>query len=321
MVVRSARHQTQAAIGHALTHCSGVLHHMVDVFLESRLQGLAEGNGLASDNMHERAALATREHGRIDLLEQVLIVREDEAAARTTKGLMAGGRDDVRIRNRGRMRARGNQAGDMGHVDHKVCADFMRDLRHTLEVDDARIGRGAADDKLRLMLFRQLLHLVVIDGLGFGINAIRNDVVQLAGEVRRAAMGQVAAVIQAHAHNRITRLHRGEICGEVGICTGVRLDVRKLCTVQLASALACKVLDDINLLATAVIALARQAFGVLVRKNAAHGFHHGLRREVLGCDQLDGRTLTRQLLPKRACHFRIGLLHMIDSHEDTLPID
>ena len=37
--------------------------------------------------------------------------------------------------------------------------------------------------------------------------------------------------------------------------------------------------------------------------------------------QIDGQTLTRQLLPKRACHFRIGLLHMIDSHEDTLPID
>ena len=41
-----------AAIGHALTHCSGVLNHMVDVFLESRLQGLAEGNGLASDKTH-----------------------------------------------------------------------------------------------------------------------------------------------------------------------------------------------------------------------------------------------------------------------------
>ena len=171
------------------------------------------------------------------------------------------------------------------------------------------------------MLFRQLLHLVVIDGLGFRINAIRNDVVQLAGEVRRAAMSQVTAAVKAHAHNRIARLHRSEICSKVGICAGMRLNVRVLCTVQLASAITCKVLDDIDLLATAVIPLVRQTFGVLVRENAAHSFHHGLRREVLGCDQLDGRTLTRQLLPKRACHFRIGLFHMIDSHEDTLPID
>ena len=213
------------------------------------------------------------------------------------------------------MSARSNQASDVSHIDHEVCADFMGDLRHTLEVDDARISGSAADDQLRLMLFRQLFHLVIIDGLSLRIDAVGDDVVQLAGEVRRAAMGQMAAVIQAHAHNRIARLHRGEICGKIGICTGMRLNVREFGTVQLACAITCKVLHDVDLLATTVITLARQALGVLVRENATHSLHHGLRREVLGCDQLDGRTLTRQLLPERACHFRIGLLHMIDSHE------
>ena len=87
-------------------------------------------------------------------------------------------------------------------------------------------------------------------------------------------MSKVTAVVQAHTHNSVARLNGGEICGKVGICAGMRLNVRKLSAIQLASTITRKILDNINLLATAIIALARQAFCILVRKNAAHCLHH-----------------------------------------------
>ena len=42
----------------------------------------------------------------------------------------------------------------------KIGADRVGDLAEAREIDDARIGRAAGDDQLRLVLLRQLLDLV-----------------------------------------------------------------------------------------------------------------------------------------------------------------
>jgi hypothetical protein len=59
--------------------------------------------------------------------------------------------------------------------------------------------------------------------------------------------------------------------------------------------------------ATAVVALARVALGVLVRERGADGLHHGPRREVLRGDELDALVLARRLGGDDAGDLGIGL--------------
>ena len=61
----------------ALAFCDDVL----GVELERRAQRLAEGNGLGGDHMHQRAALQAGKDRRVDLLRELLVVGENEAAS------------------------------------------------------------------------------------------------------------------------------------------------------------------------------------------------------------------------------------------------
>ena len=67
--------------------------------------------------------------------------------------------------------------------------------------------------------------VVVVQPLGFGVDAVGDDVVELAGAVDGAAVGQVAAVEQVHAHDRATQGHQGAVDGAVGRAAGQGLDV------------------------------------------------------------------------------------------------
>ena len=170
----------------------------------------------------------------------------------------------------------------------------MRDIGHALEVDRARIGRGAAHDQLGLELVGHALDGVVVDRLVVG-QAVAVEIVQAAAEVHGRAVREMPAVVEAHAEHRIARLDEREIGGQVGVGAAVGLHVGEFRAEQLLGALAGELLDDIDLFAAAVVALARIAFGVFIRKDAAHGLHDGRTREVLRSDQLDGIALARKL--------------------------
>ena len=61
-------------------------------------------------------------------LPRCFVVGQDHAAARAAQGLVGGRRDDVGVGDRVRVDAAGYQAGEVGHVDHQVGADFVGDL-------------------------------------------------------------------------------------------------------------------------------------------------------------------------------------------------
>ena len=120
------------------------------------------------------------------------------------------------------------------------------------------------------MLNGQALHLVVVDLAGL-VDAVGDDVVQLAGEVDGGAVGQVTAVGQVHAEHGVARLQQGHVDGAVGLGAGVRLHVGVGGTEQLFGALDGQGFNHIHILATAVVTLARVAFGVLVGQLGAPG--------------------------------------------------
>ena len=90
VVVRSTRNKPQASLDQALAQCRRVSDHVVDVLGERRLKSLAKRNRLACDHVHEGAALGAGEHRLVDCAGKLLVISENEPAARTAKGLMAG---------------------------------------------------------------------------------------------------------------------------------------------------------------------------------------------------------------------------------------
>ncbi|MOA49445.1 hypothetical protein D3C78_1723270 [compost metagenome] len=84
MVVRAARNQVDAACHQHVAKRFRIDQDAVDVALEVRLQGLAEGHRLGRHHMHQRATLQPGEHRGIDLPGNGAVVGQDEAASRTT---------------------------------------------------------------------------------------------------------------------------------------------------------------------------------------------------------------------------------------------
>src|SRR3546814_4819043 len=66
------------------------------------------------------------------------------------------------------MRAAGDEAREMRHVDHQQRADIVGDGAEAREVEGARIGRAARDDQRRAMFLRQRLDLIEIDEMVVG---------------------------------------------------------------------------------------------------------------------------------------------------------
>jgi hypothetical protein len=261
-----------------------------------------EGDGLGGDHVHQRAALQAREDGAVDRL-LVLRLHQDDAAARAAQALVGGRSHDVGVRHRVGVHARGDQAGVVGHVDHEDRADVLGDLGEAFEVDAQRIGRGARDDQLGHVLVRLALHRVVVDGF-VGVQAVAHDVEPLAAHVERHAVGQVAAFGQAHAHDGVAGLQEGQQHGFVGRGAAMRLHIGGVGAEELLHAVDRQLLGDVDVLAAAVVALARVALGVLVGELRALGGHDGRGSVVLARDQLDVVFLARGSRPGWQPRFR-----------------
>ena len=101
------------------TTCAGV-------DAELGAQRLAERDRLGGDDVHQRAALQTGEHGRVELLAQVEVVAQDHPAARATERLVGRRGDDVGVGQRRRVDAASDhEPGEMGHVDQEIGADLV----------------------------------------------------------------------------------------------------------------------------------------------------------------------------------------------------
>ena len=81
----------------------------------------------------------------------------------------------------------------------------MRDRCNAFEVDDAGVCTGAADDELRLDFLRGLFHDFIVQKFIFFSDAVRNDIEIIAGNIDRAAVRQMTAIREVHAHHGVAR--------------------------------------------------------------------------------------------------------------------
>ena len=210
------------------------------------------------------------------------------------------------------MGAAGNQAGNVGHINHKNSADFVSDVREQLEVDGTGISRSTGNDQLGLILLSHVPDLVVVNEAGFVVHIIGDNIIVLTGDIGGAAVGQVAAVSQAHAHESVAGLQERQLNCHVGLGAGVGLDIGKFRTKQVLSPLDAQGLDLVHILAAAVVALAGQTFGILIGQDGAHSGDHCSGSEVLGCDQLQAVLLTLQLPAHHGRQFGIVVCNKTD---------
>jgi hypothetical protein len=89
-------------------------------------------------------------------------------------------------------------------------------------------------------------HLLEVDPLAVGVHAVGDPPVELPGLARREAVGDVAALVEAHAHHRVARLEQGQVGGGVGVGPRVGLDVGVLGAEQRRHPLAGELLDLVD---------------------------------------------------------------------------
>ena len=187
-------------------------------------------------------------------------------------------------------------------------------LPQRLGVDHPRVGRGAGDDQLGPVLLGQVRQSLEVDALVALAHAVADEVVQTAAGVDRRTVGEMAALVQAHAEDGVARLEHGQVGGEVGIGARVGLDVGVLGAEELARPPPGEVLGPVDDRVPAVVALARVALRVLVGEHRTGRRHHRPRGEVLRGDQLEGGVLALFFVLDDGEKLCVGLHH----YEPTL---
>ncbi len=127
-----------------------------------------------------------------------------------------------------------------------------------------------ADDHLRAVLEGQVADLVVVDQLGVLAHAVARPALNhLPEKLTLRAVGEVAAVRQAHRQHRVAGLSNAAYDREVGARAGVRLQVGVLGAEELLRPRDADLLGPVDDLAAAVVAPAGIALGVLVGQRAS----------------------------------------------------
>src|SRR5260370_34856219 len=92
-----------------------------------------------------------------------------------------------------------DEAGEVGHIDHEIGADFVSDGAHAREVELAWIGAAATYDHLWLLALRGGFELVAVNGFVVFANLVAHDEVKFAGEVDLVAVRVMPAVGELEA--------------------------------------------------------------------------------------------------------------------------
>ena len=257
--------------------------------------------------MDQRTTLQAREDRRVDLLSKCLVVRQDDATTPSAQRLVRRRGDNMRMRHRVRVHAGGNKARDMGHIHHQVGVDGIGDFAELGKIEGTRIGRATSQNDLWLAGLRLVEKRIEINLRGLFINAVLLGIEPFTGQVRRGAVRQVTTCGKRHAEDRIARLQQRQEHGLVRLCAGMWLHIDESSAKQLFRTLDGKCLNNIDMLAAAIIAAAGIAFGIFIGQNRALRFENTGADDILGRDHLDLVLLADQFMPDRSCQFRIGI--------------
>ncbi len=198
-----------------------------------------------------------------------------------------------------------HQAGNVGHIHHQPRADPVGDGAQARKIPEAGIGARPGDDELGLGFNGQALQFLVVDAFRGLTDTVVAEVIELARAVEPHPVGQVAAVVQFEAQDRVARFEQGQIDRFVGLGARVGLDVGVIGAKEPLGTFDSDLFGDVHEIATAVVAFARVPFGILVGKHAAHRRQYWSRDIVFAGDQLYPVGLSSALQLDRGIEFRV----------------
>src|ERR1019366_12695 len=140
-----------------------------------------------------------------------ILSAEYQSRARTAQGFVGSGGGDMRVGHGRGVRAAGNKAGDVGHVEDEGCADFVGDTAHALEIPEAGIGAAASDNDVGFLADCGGFHLVVVDLLRIAPHVVEGGAIELSAETELVAVGEVAAMRKIKTENGVARVEHREI--------------------------------------------------------------------------------------------------------------
>ena len=124
----------------------------------------------------------------------------------------------------------------------------------------------------------------------------------------------MTTVAEIHAEYGIAGLKQCKINGNISLRAGVRLNICVLSTEKFLGPVNGKLLDYIDIFASAVISCTGITLGIFVGQMAAHCLHNGTACEVFGCDKLDVVTLTPEFIFHRVIKLCIKILYKFVAH-------
>ena len=120
-------------------------------------------------------------------------------------------------------------------------------------------------------------------------------------------MGQVTSMGKVKAQNRVPRLEASQHHSGIGGRTRMRLHICPSGPKQLAQPVDGQALGLVHKFTAPIVALARQALGILVREDASLCGHHGLAGVVFRSDQFGAFDLPNALALHNGGHLGIAL--------------
>src|SRR3989338_1487269 len=193
----------------------------------------------------------------------------------------------------------------VAHVREQKRSHFIGDRAKLRPRILPRVRAPSNDDQLRTVRKRQGARLVQINVTIFAASVL--DAVEVhARHAHLQTVRHVTAMVELESHERVARIQKRHIHGNVRRASRVRLHVCVIGTKQLLGAIARERFYGIHMFTSAVIAHTRIPFRVLVREAAPKRFQNSI-----GCVVFRGNHLQSVLLTSRLLFDEIGNLGVV----------
>ena len=304
VIVRAAGYQVKSLCQHSLCQGGGIFHRPPGIVPECRLHSLPEAHRLPGDHMQQRSALHTGKYGAV-YSPAPLLLGQDHAAPGPPERLVGSGSHHIGVGHGTLMLPSRHQPGNVSHIHQQQRTVAVGNVRKGLKIQRSGIGRGSGHQHPGPRRPHNVLHPVIVNAPGFLIHSVADGPVKLSRLVHRRPMGQMSAPGQIHAHQGVSRLHKGRVGRQVGLGPGVRLHIGILCAEKCLGPVNSKGLYFVHKLTSAVVSPAGIPLGIFVGQAAAHGGHHRRRGDVLRGNKLNIFLLPLILPPQPCTHLLV----------------
>ena len=185
------------------------------------------------------------------------------------------------------MLSTGNQTGKMRHINHQISTDSVSNFSKTSKIYLPWISRASGDNQFWLAIQSQTFCFIIINQAGIFTHTILNSIKQLARHRNFCSMRQMTAGVQAHTHNRVTRIQQSKINRHISLRTGMRLHINILSLKYFFSTFLSQRFDFINKFAAAIITMRRIPFGIFIGQNRTLRFHNRTRHNIFAGNKLN----------------------------------